>query len=527
MDEFNLFECLRSFSKYSLYKTLDPIKTVLGIEIFRIANLASNSVGIMRAGRIIGLLAALTTLGLMFLMARALWPQTKYKLLVLVGGLSFSNFFERAFRIRTDTIALMFAVGSALLIVQSRRERKFLFLSGILLGLSFLCTQKTVYFLIAYGLAFLVATWSRDRWQQILRDSLCFISGWLAPIVAYAIYFGGTGWWHVVYMIFMGPRLVLAGSAAFTGLGMFIQQTLIRNIIPYALAAAGLIFTLIKWKKTDFPVRFLLISTIIITILIFHHDQPWPYVFVWPQAFLAFWFIPLAEEIADRGWLTQDKAVLAMAVLAALSLPRQIRYLNLTNHRQIAVMTEAERLLEPQSTYFDGTGMIVDRDIAGKYPWWWWDIPTMARIRQALHAGDATPLLGIVNDHPKLWIINYRIFNMSDLVRRMVAGGYVRISPNILLTGTEVKPGAATTRFACYWGGPYQVFDAHGRPVLASVSVDNTAPATVVHIPPGLHEIKIQPANKARFLLPEGTLTPGPLAPKGPVPALFADVYTY
>ncbi len=527
MDEFNLFQGLRDFSKHTLYQTLDPIKTVFGTELFRIATLASDSVGIMRAGRVLGLCAALGTMAGIFLISRELWPQARHRLLVLVSALSYSNVFERAFRIRTDTIALTFATGSLLFLVRSRRRRSHLLVSGALMGLSFLCTQKAAYLVAACFIALVVATWLESGWRKALKDGFLFSSGWLAVFVGYAIYFGGAQWWRVIIMVLLGPRFVLEGTASFSGLGMFIYQTLTRNLIPYAISLAGLGITLARWKTATFPVRVAFIATVIVTILIFHHDQPWPYVFVWPQVLLSLWVIPLADWVSDRGWLTHNQAVLGLTLLAALSLPRQIRYLNHTNTAQISVMAQAENLLEPGSTYFDGIGMIVDRDIAGDYPGWWWDTPTIARIRAALRSGNASDLQSVMDAHPKLWILNYRILIMSDVVQRMVAGGYVRISPNLLLSGIELKSGAQEIPFACHWAGQYRLFDPHGVAVTGPVSLDGLPPTEVVSISPGLHRVRGPQTNETLFLLPADTHVRSPLATQGPVPDLFAEVYTY
>ena len=527
MDEFNMFQGLRSFSKHSLYHTLDPIKTVFGTELFRIATLASDSVIIMRAGRVLGLVAALVTMAGIYLISRELWPQARYRLLVLVGALSYSNVFERAFRIRTDTLALTFATGSLLFLIRSRRRRSHLLLSGALMGLSFLCTQKAVYLLAACFTALVVATWLESGWRRAFHDGLRYAIGWWAAFLAYAIWFGGTGWWRVITMVLIGPRLVLEGTASFSGLDMFIFQTLTRNLIPYAISLTGLVITLARWKTATFPIRVALITTLIVTLLIFHHDQPWPYVFVWPQVFLCLWVIPIVDWVSERGWLAPNPAVLALTLLATLSLPRQIRYLKHTNTEQISVMVQAESLLEPRSTYFDGIGMIVDRDIAGDYPGWWWDTPTIAHIRAALRSRDASALKSVMDAHPKLWILNYRMLIMSDIVQRMVAGGYVRISPVLLLSGIELKSGAQETAFACQWAGQYRLFDQNGRPVAGSVSIDGLPPAEVVRIAPGLHRVRGPQTKADLFLLPADTRVDGPLASQGPVPDLFAEVYTY
>lgn len=527
MDEFNLFQGLRSFSKHSLYQTLDPIKTVFGTELFRIATLASDSVGIMRAGRVLGLCAALGTMVGIFLISRELWPQARYRLLVLVSALSYSNVFERAFRIRTDTLALTFATGSLLFLVRSGRRRSNLLLSGALMGLSFLCTQKAVYLLAACFIALIVATWLESGWWKALSDGVIFATGWLVVFMGYAIYFGGASWWRIITMVLVGPRFVLDGTASFSGLGMFINQTLTRNLVPYAISLAGLSIALARWKAAAFPIRVALIATLIVTILIFQHDQPWPYVFVWPQVLLSLWVIPLTDWISERGWLTRNQAVLALTFLATLSLPRQVRYLNHTNTGQISVMIQAENLLEPKDTYFDGIGMIVDRDIAGNYPGWWWDTPTIANIRAALRSRDASALQSVMDAHPKLWILNYRILIMSDVVQRMVAGGYVRISPSLLLTGIEMKPDGQETEFACRWSGEYQLFDETGQKVTESIAVNGLAPAQVVALTPGHYRVRGPKTGQRRFLLPVGSTFTGPLGPRESAPDLFSEVYTY
>lgn len=529
MDEFALLQGARHLAQAPLYCGLDPIKTVLATELYSVATWAGTSVTAVRIARLIGMLAAAATFLLIARAARGVWPRKGPAVLVVIIALSFSNVFERAFRIRTDTIALPFALAAFVLLILPRRGSWHTLLSGALLGASFLCTQKAVYFIVAFLIALVLARWSTTGWRQSLRDGALLIGGWWVAFLAYAIYFGWTGWWRVVTMVLVGPQYIFDGTASYSGLSTFVYQTLVRNIVPYALSLGGLVLTFIRWRQIGFAERFAAITTLLVVILIFTHSQPWPYVFVWPQVFLALWVLPLIDWISERRWSSRRIAILTVLILAALSLPRQARYLRHTNFEQLSVMVEAERLLSPGSRYFDGIGMVVTKEIAGtgSYPMWCWDVPNLSRILASLRVGNDSVPRAIVADHPKLWILNYRIFSVAGLVDSMANAGYVRISPYIVLTGAEMAANAREANFVCRWPGRYQLFDLNGHVVPEPISIDGTSTTTVVEVSAGVHRLTRAEATERRFLLPVGTNVHGPLAPSGPVPDLFSEIYTY
>lgn len=510
-----------------LYRGVDPIKTVLATEVYSIVIWVGSSVTAVRMGRVIGMIVATATLLLIFRAAMELWPRRRPAVLVVITALSFSNVFERAFRIRTDTIALPLAVAALVLLSRPGRRTRLIVLAGVLLGGSFLCTQKAIYFFAAFLASMIISRWSAAGWRQALRDGLFLVGGWSASFLAYTVWFGGKAWWRVAVMVMVGPSYIMSGTTTYSDLNQFLIQTLERNFIPYTLCLAGLAISLKRWGKTGFAERFAGIATVLVVAFIFTHDQPWPYVFVWAQVFLALWVLPLLGWASAKGWFTQRTGVLAIVLLAAFSLPRQIRYLSHTNGQQLQVMAEAERLLSPGDRYFDGIGMVVNRQIAGTYPMWWWDVPNISRIMTALGKGDDRIPRGIVDAHPKLWILNYRMINMGGLVQQMIAGGYVRVSPCILLTGAEMGDGLKEGSFVCRWPGRYQLFDIQGRPVLERISVDGGPSATDIEINAGAHRLGRSSADGRRFLLPAGMVLPAPLAPEGPIPDLYSDVYTF
>lgn len=527
MDEFGLLQGARYLLQAPLYHGVDPIKTVLATSVYAPLTKLDSALTMVLAARLLGLLAACGSLLLVYQAARALWPRSYPAPLAVLLALSFSNYFERAFRIRTDTLALPFALGAFLLLVRPRPCRWHAPVAGMLLGVAFLCTQKAIYFLAAFLFALVAARWSSNGWRSALRNGFGLALGWAVAFLLYSVWFGGWKWWSVVLQVLLGPRYIFSGTGSYAGLDSFIYQTLTRNLVPYGLSLVGLLITVVGWRRVGTAQRFAALATAGTTLLVFIHTQPWPYVFVWAQVFLALWVVPLVERLAARPHPIGRHAPMIAVALAALSLPRQIRYLDHDNHLQLQVLAQAERLLAPTDRYFDGIGMVVNRSIAGSYPWWSWEVPNLHRMVAALNKGDDRLPREIVAAHPKLWIINYRLDAVAGLVDQMVAGGYVRISPAILLTGTPWPAGAETQEFACRWPGRYRLYDATGHPVDEPFRVGEGAPAQVVAIQAGLHRLRRTGNSEIRFLLPEGTVVTGPIPAVGPPPDLYAKVYTF
>jgi hypothetical protein len=120
MDEFALLQFVFSHSYSEFYRTLDPIKTVLSYFFYEPAFLAPDSISTALAARGVGLLAALASLLLVFRISLKLTGSRLTAFFPPALLLSFSNFTEHAFRVRTDTIALPFALGALLLCLGAR-----------------------------------------------------------------------------------------------------------------------------------------------------------------------------------------------------------------------------------------------------------------------------------------------------------------------------------------------------------------------------------------------------------------------
>src|SRR5690606_31542271 len=113
-------------------------------------------------------------------------------LLIVLLLLCFSTFIERIFRIRSEPLALFFAAAALLTVIRGSSDSAGrLLIAGILSGLSFVTTQKAVYFNVALGLALLVDGALGRHYLAAIRRGTLLVAGWVVPIVFYCFGFGG------------------------------------------------------------------------------------------------------------------------------------------------------------------------------------------------------------------------------------------------------------------------------------------------------------------------------------------------
>ncbi len=241
------------------------------------------------------------------------------------------------------------------------------FFAGLLAGGAFLSTQKAVYPLAALGLAFAVSGIGVFHVRRQLARVGAYAGGIAAALLAYAMWFDLRNPFRVLSMVFLSPLhfAPIHGNPHYAGIrGLYIPQTLGRNPVSYALAAIGLALVLARLRSSPPRIRLAAVAASIVTLLVFLHEQPWPYAFVMALPFLSV-FAPealswLEAHAADRGpWVR-----LAVCVLLMWQLPRNLAYLGHDNGVQNQVVEYAERLLGPDDRYFDGIGMVPTRHLA-------------------------------------------------------------------------------------------------------------------------------------------------------------------
>ena len=526
VDYFNIFAL-------DLYQQVDPVKTVLGIAFFGIGRLVTDgAVELMHVARAQGFLVSLGICWLVWKIGRRLGQDPLSATFGVAVLVSFTNFAERSFRIRTDSVSTLLALAAVLLVVtdsdrtQPGPSRKHLswrnpLLAGCLLGAAFLVTQKALYFLAAAYAGCLLASSLKHK-ARFAAFAASLTLGWFLSILVYSVAFGGVEFPKVIAMVFLSPvEFATAGRDVYPDIGQYLVETLIRNPIGYGLGLLGLASAARRFGEASGSLRFVWGFGIATTLVVVFHSQPWPYVFVMCQPLLA---------IFAGGWATKLGAQRTAVILVALlplgwTIPRGLGLLEIDNVEQTSVVAQAESLLHEDDVYGDGLGMVPTRRRAGLTDPWW-DALGAQKLLEDARDGRAETLDRLFAEGPKIWIVTYRTSSLGNVILPYLSQSYIPVYPNVLLTGAVVQPGRKTA-FVNHWSGRYALYDAAGRLVEDSVLIDGRAVSGEIDLEPGRYhiELPLYSGSDLLCLLPAGVDLPESLPARGRPRPLFADIY--
>ncbi len=504
------------------YHGYDPVKTVLFAYFYDVARLVtSDAVSLMIVARLQGLVLSVGIVALVVAIARNLG---RSRLEALFSGavlLSFSNYMERSFRVRSDTLATFLIVLALWAATRSGSPRRDAALAGFAVGAAFLSTQKAVFGVAAVGLALAPGLASREERSTEFRTSLVYGAAFLASLLTYGVAFGGRGLFRVLRMVFLSPvDNALHGGEAYRDLFLFVEQTLERNIFAYALCGTGVVFAAAGWRSRSTAERRALVATVVLTALVFLHNQPWPYVFVLAVAPLAL-FAPEVSRLLTRWGAGEEAALGTLLVVLAFSFPRNIRYVSHDNLIQRETVREAELLLGPGDRYLDGTWMVATRRQAGKI---WWDAVGVATILREAKEGRFDEIKQVFEEQPKIVLINYRTQSLKEILAPWIDGSYVRIYSNVLVTGSPLGEEAPAT-FQNRWCGRYALYALDGQLKTFPYLIDGREVRGEVDLPTGTYHVGAARGTGDGFLLPAGLKLPASIPERRPPYDLFAGVY--
>lgn len=520
MDEFAQL----GFAKYlpdDFFQTVWPAKAIGYAIFYKIAHLVGwDATSILLAGRIQTALLACVTLGIVYSSARALGENRLRALLILLVLLGFSNFMERIFRTRAEPLAVFFAAAALLVVIRGEADRaQTVLVAGVLSGLAFLTTQKAVYFDVALGVALLVdAAIARRFLNGIIRGSW-LVLGWLAPVVFYCLYFGGTDPLPIAQNLVLGPvEVTTQGAAVYAGLRGFIVQTLTRNGPLYALCFAGMVLSLARINSLDQPRRIALVFTLVISVLVFAHDQPWPYVFVMALPFMVLWsVVPFERFASERVGLVILWAALAFGV--GVSFVKNLSYLSHDNQDQLVLVKLAESIVAPDEIYFDGIGMLPTRREPSTL---WLD---RLYVRKTLHQQEKSEAYKIfASSPPKVIIWSYRMDAIYPVIAGRIRDSYVQIAPNLRVAGRLLQHREVMV-FDVPFAGYYELYSPSGNPIRGKVEIDGEVFVPPFWLDKGGKSVELRSGPRTALLLPQDDYG-GHVALRADDIDLFAEVYT-
>lgn len=518
MDEFVQL----GWAKYlgnGLFDTIWHAKAVGYVVFYKIAHIIGwDATSILLIGRLQTALLACATLAIVYGSARALGHDRIRSLAIILVLLCFSNFIERSFRTIAEPLAVFFAAAALLVLLRGRPDRAATVITtGILSGLSFLVTQKALYFDVALGVALIAdAALTRRYRAGIVRAALLFL-GWSLPVIAYCFIFGGGDPARVAMHLAFGPlEVATTGANAYANLRQYVWQTLARNLILYIFCVGGMVLELLRIGKLDERRRIALIFTIVVATFVFAHNQPWPYVFIMALPFMALWSLTLLDRLRDNPARLRLGGI-ALMTAVPVSLASNIRYLSNDNVTQLDLIARAEALVAPDERYFDGIGMLPNRQEPSTL---WLDRRMIQATLREGRRSEAYQLL--TRSPPKIILWSYRMDDIWSIVAPAIQDSYVTIGPNLRIAGRQLYNGKPAT-FIVPIAGEYELYDAVGRPVTAQVEVDGLTVTPPIRLPPGTTTVILKDRAHA-LLLPRGSYR-GKLRRGPDNPLLFANVY--
>lgn len=501
MDEFVQFGSAKNINQIATLAATQ-IKAQGYVPFFELAHLIGwNARSMLLIGRMEMALLACGTLAIVYASARSLGESKVRAALIVLILLSFSNFIERIFETRGDPLSVFFAAAALLVVLRGRADKAATVLvAGILSGLAFLATQKSVYFNVALGIALVADAALARRYAAGIARGALLVLGWLVPIIAYCFVFGGTDPIPVARSLVFGPGDVAThGADVYGGLRHFVVQTLRLNAVLYAFCFAGIALTLLRIRSLDERTRIAIIFTVVITALVFAHNQPWPYVFIMALPFMALWsLVPLDRIPADKAYL-RVACVAALGIAVAASFIRNVQYLQFGNRDQLELVSRAESLIGPRERYFDGVGMLPNRPEPSTL---WLD---RKYVVSTLDQGNSSEAYRIfANSPPKIILWSYRMDAIEPVVGPLIRNSYVQVAPNIRLAGRRLQLGQAV-EFDVPIAGTYALYSENGTPLQGELQVGRAVVRSPIRLARGRTAVTLRSGAGQALLLPSGS----------------------
>lgn len=368
MDEFQGAWTVYRLVEEVPYRDFAPYKTILGYYL-QLPVLLSGDGPWVPLLRVKLAMATLTAAG--WLLAGWVLMKTFRPRAVVAGTallVAMSTFLERSSALRVDMLTSL--AGLAALVFLLRRRWG---IAGLAAAVSFLVSQKGVYFVLAANVGLIlemliVTGWKKDSW----RRWLAFNGAALAVLVGYLAFWASLSSVDAVVTTVFFSHGQIALENLYDIQLQYWAQTLRRNPLFYTLAAMSLGWLALRvgrarsdgQRSTDA----LLVGWASAMIgLCLWHKQPWPYFFVLLIPTLSVLHMAFFDALAEvpRPRFRTLAVFLGLVAGAGVVLPLALRVpanLARDNTLQRLTVTTLDAVLEPGDTYLAGVDLLFARD---------------------------------------------------------------------------------------------------------------------------------------------------------------------
>ncbi len=453
------------------YADFTPYKTVLGYYLQLPVLLAAPDVwsGLIAAKVFLAVVSAASMALAAVLAARSFRPAAVAFALPL--WVFMSNWLERASELRVDTLTGLAGLFGLLALLAGRPAT-----AGGLVALSFLISQKGIYYLAASLAALACATAVSTERRATLRGAARFCAAYGALVLPYLLLFGVLSTWDkIASTTFLSHRAIIF-TDLYPNIRKFWTQSLVRNPLFYALSVLALLALarrLVAARKGDLPRgevqrdAQLFGYGVALAACGIWHKQPWPYFFVLlvPTGFV------LQSALFEQLWRTVDRlgtrsprlrqvlvaALIAVVIGFGVAHPA-LRIAEITNRhdqsRQEHTVKLASALLAPGEHYLAGLDLLYDREQSSSML----RRVSRARRNELSHADSATIdaiLTDLQERPPKLLVYNERFRAFPKRVREFLRDHYADYWGNIRLYSPRF--GRGKTQIDLAFAGVYEL----------------------------------------------------------------------
>lgn len=524
MDEFQGARTVYRLLSETPYVDFKPYKTVLGYYLQLPPMLLSDDP--WRQMMLVKQAMALATAGSILVAAKMLRRHfAAFSILAATLMLvSMSTFLERSAAFRVDMLTSLFGLFALIFLLDRR-----IVVGGLLAGVSFLVSQKGIYFILCSGFG-LGAYWLlQQRERRAFLECIRFSLAALAPIAVYFSFWAVLGSTETVVHEVLVKNQHIALQKMYE-IRHFWWQTISRNPLFWILPLVGfgqIIFYRRHGEEAATESEgagiarrdwILLTYGLALLGLCLWHKQPWPYFFV--LIIPTFWIlIAVFWEYADSHWRGISGYALAAVLLGGVLYPasRVPTVLARDNSLQHASVSVANQILEEGEAYLAGVSMLHTRPQApGEFGWL-----DAHRLRRVAAKDPQVVIQTIIEDMPKLLITNYRIRKLPSPVLNFLAANYAPYTGNILLYAPTLPAGEAEGELR--FSGPYIVNGIPGSRV--EIDGREVESGETVWLDEGPHAFSATTAYRLHLAPSEVDRPTEPhLTTKG---TLFGDVYAY
>jgi hypothetical protein len=478
MDEFDGANEAYQLLDLTPYKDYRPYKTVLGyyLQLPPLLFTSDPWTGLMLSKSWLALIntaaifAATLALAAIFSPAAAIAGQV---LLIFV-----TTFLERSSEIRVDMLTAWVGLASFVLLLKQRW-----LLAGLVAGLSFLVSQKGVYYIVAAsaaaGLFWLIEARDRRSFRNLILLNIAAVS----VIAVYIALWGIVSTPESVFRATFLSHGDIAFAQLYENLEQHWTRTLVRNPLFYGGALAGIgALVLARWSGKVGGTHLMTAAyAAVVFALCRWHKQPWPYFFVILIPTLMVVHVAVADVVWRRPkWRPIGAALIVLAGVGwpLLYMPGIIE----RDHRyQRHVIRFAHAMLDETDPYLAGNDLIYNRRQAPA------GLRRLSAPRlEAMRQWPPEPVDALIADvekaRPKLVIEDARMRLLHPRLRAHLATRFDLLWSSV--SGYAPLVATHERQFDLWFDGEYRVEPESGDAVIDGIRY---AAGTLITLPRGLH----------------------------------------